>query len=65
MMVVYETLYINTLTITCIRIREAFFLGDDHDSSEGLVLCLRCCDSPVSLQAPLYPQWKFTVYSTN
>jgi len=31
MMVVYETLYINTLTITCIRIREAIFLDDDHD----------------------------------
>jgi len=64
-MVVYETLYINTLTITCIRIREVSFLDDDHDSSENLVLFLRCGDSPFSPQAPLYPQWKFTVYSTN
>jgi len=61
MMVVYETLYINTFTIIGIRIREASFLDDDHDSSEGLVLCFRCRGTPVSPQTHLYPQRKFIV----
>jgi len=34
MMVVYETLFISTFTISYLRIREASFLDHDHDSSE-------------------------------
>jgi len=34
MMVVYETLFISTFTISCLGIREASFLDYDHDSSE-------------------------------
>jgi len=34
MMVVYETLFISTFTISCLRIRKASFLDHDHNSSE-------------------------------
>jgi len=36
-MVVNETLFISTFTITCLGIRETSFLDDGHDSREGLV----------------------------
>jgi len=52
-MLAYETLFIITFTISCLRIREASFLDHNHDSSEFqlfvLLSLLSCCASSASI----------------
>jgi len=53
MMVVYETLFINTFTISCLRIRETSFLDHYHDSNEVqffvTLTLLSCCAASISI----------------
>jgi len=53
MMVVYETVFISTVTISCLRIRETSFLNYDHDLSEVqffvTLLRLPCCAASASI----------------
>jgi len=51
-MLAYETLFISTFTISCLRIRGASFLDHNHDSSEvqffvmlSLLFCCAACAS--------------------
>jgi len=53
MMIVYETLFISTFTISCLRIREASFLDHAHNSSEVQFFVtlsrLPCCAANASI----------------